>query len=102
MVGLFSSPGAALLAQKVESLEKAMLVSAEAVKERIVLSDQLREEKIDTVYEFVKQLYDEVKGLRTDVKALSRTHNHIVGAVGLGTIIITTAVGALGLLTNKP
>lgn len=98
---LFNSQNIELLAHRVDSIEKAVCASADTIKERIILSDQLREEKVDTIYEFVKQLYDEVRGLRSDVKGLSATHNHIIGAVGLATFVVTAAVGVLGYFVSQ-
>ncbi len=90
-----------LLHQKIDAIEKAMGAASEAIKERIVLSDQLREEKIDTVYEFVKHLYDEVKGLRTDVKFVSKTQHYLLGACGFASVILPIAVAAIGYLVHR-
>lgn len=86
---------------KIESIEKAMGAASDAIKELILLSDQLREEKIDMVFEFVRQLHDEIKGLRTDVKAVSKTQHYLLGALGLASVTLPIAVGAVGYLVHQ-
>jgi uncharacterized protein (UPF0335 family) len=99
---IFPSINPELVMARIDALETAMKQATDSIKERIVLSDQLREEKVDTIYEFVRQLYDEIKGLRQDVKAVSKAQHYLAGAIGLAAVIITTAVGAIGFFTNKP